>query len=1036
MKLVYDIYAADDPLGDRLCRLTNQEYLAGTTHRRELTGTGSGMLSINSYQDLATEENFARGNYVIVRDLDLGCDPVDGLAVNGWWMEEGDFMAVSRKERGGRILNFKGPGTLAYLARAVMMPDSRSPSEASWDDVTIAEQGYWEWKSDSYGGIANRIIYEQAYWDPPAIPLVEAYTAPDTSVLDDHAMWSDDLDSAGASWPYFTGHYQIAVGTNLLVAIQDLLKHGIEMVMNPETFRIYAYIAGTYGVDRTSGSFAADKVRFEHGVNIAADLLREIHARRSLTHLLVVGSDGVTTEEVTAAGYSDGDPVRRGSIQDTASDDPGGLIEFGERVLTQLQAEVDTPTFPHPPRGQNPEPLVGFYSPGPIFTTPFVPPTRIYTWELNGTLFDNETGLVSIGLHLEGDTGKWWWGDQNGFNDASHHQSGSFAVTPGVSYTFELDIRWYNDPTVRNVDIHWIGDGTTRLITGAGHSTGVNYHESVTVTAPAGATGAFISFSAFAGMAADNIWWSSAAEGGEPEGTTECGGDYWIGDLVRLHTGTDEHDYNEADFRAAAINWLLRAAGDWDVQPELGAQFAIDAPELSAGGSTLAPATGVVGPPRAPTFHRHAYLSRSRINNSGITLTPRDIVIPDPADDTGVVTSTDAAQTAAPVWVVIVGGEDGESVVIALDGGAFGIHVNDPASIGDYLYTSTTAGQADASPTRAAGAFAYVVGVDGGGNPTEVDLWAWPDGSSGGGAGHVITEDGGSGFTARANLDFRHGLDVTDDSGSNSTRVAVDESELDQALLGGTSPDIPKSILDAKGDLISATADNTPAKVTVGADDTILMADSAAPAGLKWVASASPSAVGTAAATGTADTFTRGDHVHAHETGHVVHDTIWDAAGDLALGTGADTAAKLAIGATAQGLTVRGGTAAWEDKYGGAAIIFDGGGSVITTGNHGGDIRMPYDATLVSWTLEADVSGSIVVDIWKHSYVLDTPPVVGDTIIGGGGTKPTLASHQSNTDTTLTGYNVTFTAGDVLRFNVDSATTVKRVTLNLRWKKA
>jgi hypothetical protein len=104
-----------------------------------------------------------------------------------------------------------------------------------------------------------------------------------------------------------------------------------------------------------------------------------------------------------------------------------------------------------------------------------------------------------------------------------------------------------------------------------------------------------------------------------------------------------------------------------------------------------------------------------------------------------------------------------------------------------------------------------------------------------------------------------------------------------------------ESLLDAKGDLITASADNTPAKLTVGADDTILMADAAAGGGLKWVASASPSPVGTAAVVGTADTFTRGDHIHAHEAAHVAHDTLWDAAGDLVVGTGADTAAKLAI---------------------------------------------------------------------------------------------------------------------------------------------
>ncbi len=77
-----------------------------------------------------------------------------------------------------------------------------------------------------------------------------------------------------------------------------------------------------------------------------------------------------------------------------------------------------------------------------------------------------------------------------------------------------------------------------------------------------------------------------------------------------------------------------------------------------------------------------------------------------------------------------------------------------------------------------------------------------------------------------------------------------------------------ESLYDAKGDIISASADNTPAKTTVGADDTILMADAAAGGGVKWVASGTPStqAFADAAAVGTGDTFTRGDHKHAMPT--------------------------------------------------------------------------------------------------------------------------------------------------------------------------
>lgn len=57
--------------------------------------------------------------------------------------------------------------------------------------------------------------------------------------------------------------------------------------------------------------------------------------------------------------------------------------------------------------------------------------------------------------------------------------------------------------------------------------------------------------------------------------------------------------------------------------------------------------------------------------------------------------------------------------------------------------------------------------------------------------------------------------------------VAVDETK------------IAKSIVDAKGDLIVATASDTPAKLTVGSNNTILTADSAESSGVKWSSSLS-----------------------------------------------------------------------------------------------------------------------------------------------------------------------------------------------------
>ena len=75
---------------------------------------------------------------------------------------------------------------------------------------------------------------------------------------------------------------------------------------------------------------------------------------------------------------------------------------------------------------------------------------------------------------------------------------------------------------------------------------------------------------------------------------------------------------------------------------------------------------------------------------------------------------------------------------------------------------------------------------------------------------------------------------------------------------------IQNAIVDAKGDLISATAADTPARLAVGANETRLVADSAATTGLKYVADTTNYAI--------------------------------NAKGDLLAGTAADTLTPLTVG--------------------------------------------------------------------------------------------------------------------------------------------
>jgi hypothetical protein len=108
-------------------------------------------------------------------------------------------------------------------------------------------------------------------------------------------------------------------------------------------------------------------------------------------------------------------------------------------------------------------------------------------------------------------------------------------------------------------------------------------------------------------------------------------------------------------------------------------------------------------------------------------------------------------------------------------------------------------------------------------------------------------------------------------------------------------------------------------------------------------------------------------------------------------------------------------------------FVISGAGSVIPTGI-AGDLEIPFNCTITAARAFADQSGSVVVDIWKDSYA-NYPPTDADSITASA--PVTISSTNKSQDTTLTGWTTSITAGQTLRFNVDSATTITRVTISL-----
>lgn len=118
----------------------------------------------------------------------------------------------------------------------------------------------------------------------------------------------------------------------------------------------------------------------------------------------------------------------------------------------------------------------------------------------------------------------------------------------------------------------------------------------------------------------------------------------------------------------------------------------------------------------------------------------------------------------------------------------------------------------------------------------------------------------------------------------------------------------------------------------------------------------------------------------------------------------------------------------------GLLFLIDGAGSAITTGIKG-DMEIPFACTLIAWTLIADQSGAIKIDVWKDTYA-NFPPDNDDSITNGH--EPEIAASGTKAqDTDISDWTTVAVAiGDILRFNIDSCATITRATLILKATKA
>ncbi len=168
---------------------------------------------------------------------------------------------------------------------------------------------------------------------------------------------------------------------------------------------------------------------------------------------------------------------------------------------------------------------------------------------------------------------------------------------------------------------------------------------------------------------------------------------------------------------------------------------------------------------------------------------------------------------------------------------------------------------------------------------------------------------------------------------------------------------IQNAIVDAKGDIVAASANDTPARLAVGTDNQRLVAASGETTGLKYVS----------------DT----------------QNTVIDAEGDLLVGDAADTLQRLAIGTTGQVLTVDtsvDGKIKWAAASGGGKVlqVVQGNTTTATTVS-----STSFTDTNLSASITPSATGSKILVIFSQSMAIDraSTPIGGSLKLFRGATE-------------------------------------------------
>lgn len=236
-------------------------------------------------------------------------------------------------------------------------------------------------------------------------------------------------------------------------------------------------------------------------------------------------------------------------------------------------------------------------------------------------------------------------------------------------------------------------------------------------------------------------------------------------------------------------------------------------------------------------------------------------------------------------------------------------------------------------------------------------------------------------------------------AGSNGQVLSADSGEatgLKWVAAGGSGSLATDTLWAAKGDVVGGTGNDTAAILSVGTNGQVLTADSTQATGLKWASAGS---------------------------GSVATDTIFDTKGDLPVGTGADTAAKLTVGTNGQVLTADSAQATgtkWATPTGtylGRQILTSGSGATYTPtsgatklvikivggGGGGGGANATTNASCGGGGGSGGYLEKIITSISSPTYTVGAGGAAGDTSPGAGGTGGNTSFVNGGTTYTASG---------------------------------